>query len=53
MTITNNSAGGQPVSYENMSLVQKISKKYGITLLIDGARYAEKCFFHQRKRKRI
>ena len=45
MTITNNSAGGQPVSFENMKAVKEISKKYGITVLIDGARYAENAFF--------
>ncbi len=45
MTITNNSAGGQPVSMENMKEVKKIANKYDITLLIDGARYAENAYF--------
>lgn len=45
MTITNNSAGGQPVSMENMKEVKKIADKYDITVLIDGARYAENAYF--------
>jgi len=44
MTITNNSAGGQPVSMKNMKSVAKIAKKYDIRLLIDGARYAENSY---------
>lgn len=45
MTITNNSAGGQPVSMENMKQVSKMAKSYGIPVIIDGARYAENSYF--------
>ena len=45
MTITNNSAGGQPVSMDNMYQVKEIANSYHIPLLIDGARYAENAYF--------
>ncbi|HOP57401.1 MAG TPA: tryptophanase [Bacillota bacterium] len=51
MTITNNSAGGEPVSMENMKAVRKIADKYNITVLIDGARYAENAYFIQQREK--
>lgn len=45
VTITNNSVGGQPVSMENIREVRKIADKYGIKVIIDGARYAENSYF--------
>lgn len=45
MTITNNSAGGEPVSMKNMREVSAIGRKYDIPVLIDGARYAENSYF--------
>ncbi len=48
MTITNNSAGGQPVSMQNMREVAEVAKANGIPLNIDAARYAENAYFVQR-----
>ena len=45
MTITNNSAGGQPVSMQNIKETSEICKKYDIPLNIDAARYAENAYF--------
>jgi tryptophanase len=45
ITITNNTAGGQPVSMENIREVGKLSKKYGVRFIIDSARFAENAYF--------
>ena len=45
ITITCNSAGGQPVSMKNIKEVNKVAKKYDIPLIMDAARFAENAFF--------
>lgn len=45
LTLTNNTAGGQPVSMRNVRDVSALCRKYGILLQIDGARFAENAYF--------
>lgn len=45
MTITNNGAGGQPVSMKNLRQTSEICQKYGLPFIIDGARFAENAYF--------
>jgi tyrosine phenol-lyase len=45
MTVTNNSAGGQPVSMENVRGAARICKQHGVPFFIDCARFAENCWF--------
>lgn len=45
VTITCNSAGGQPVSMKNIKGVKEIADKYGLKVFMDAARYAENAYF--------
>lgn len=45
MTVTCNSAGGQPVSMENIRGAYEVSKKYDLPVLLDAARFAENAYF--------
>ena len=45
ITITCNSAGGQPVSMANIKATSEICAKYGIKVGLDAARYAENAYF--------
>lgn len=45
MTVTNNSAGGQPVSMANMKELKRVADKYGKKIVMDSARFAENAMF--------
>jgi tryptophanase len=45
ITATCNTAGGQPVSLENMKAVRELTKRYGKLLIMDAARFAENAYF--------
>ncbi len=45
VTITNNTAGGQPVSMENLKGVRALADKYGKRVIFDSARFAENAYF--------
>jgi tryptophanase len=45
VTITNNTAGSQPVSMANLKGTRALADKYGVKFFLDSARFAENAWF--------
>ena len=45
VTVTNNTAGGQPVSMQNLREVREVATKYGKRVIFDSARFVENAYF--------
>jgi len=44
VTVTNNAAGGQPVSLENLRAVRDLCTRHGVPLYLDACRFAENAY---------
>ena len=49
VTITNNSGGGQPVSFANLEAIRAVTTRHGIPLYLDACRFAENAYFIQQR----
>ncbi len=45
VTVTCNTAGGQPVSMQNLKDVKALADKYNVKVIFDSARFAENAYF--------